>query len=206
MLSTFSKNFAKDIPSSTSANQAPSKSSNDFSKQRDVRYIFSLIVFIISIIFTIGIFGINIYLDEEIIKVSSQVVGQESVIQSNTITNLVLFDKQVRTLKVLNMSRSGYSVLIDELSAIVVPGVRYASMTISLESKGEYLIAINGVAESLSAYLQQIQVLSTTERLFKQRARLTDYVVSRDNIGNTSVSFSLNITIPISVVTLINTS
>ena len=201
-LPDFSKNFADRIPPSAAGGGAaqPEKAAPQQSstKKIDIRYIFAVLILVITIVSTGLMFGLNIYLDREIAGIEGGIESLEETIKVNDILGYATFDKQIRTLKDLTVSRGGYSLLLAEASRLVVPGVHYSS--VSIDSQGEeYILVVKGVADSLREYYQQIQRIETTEGLL-ENSSFDSYSLQRDEGDVTSVLFTVSFVVPVAVV------
>ena len=203
-LPDFSKNFADRIPPGTADSgkgvaqpekEVPQQSPT---KKIDIRYIFAVLLLVIAIVSTGLMFGLNVYLDREIVSIEGGVEALEDAIKVNDILGYATFDKQVQTLKGLAVSRGGYSLLLSEVSRLVVPGVYYSS--ISIDSQGEeYTLVVRGVANSLREYHQQIQRIETTEGLL-ENGSFDGYALQRDEGSVVTVSFTVSFVIPVASV------
>ena len=205
-LPDFSKNFADRIPPSAADGgkgkgvAQPEKEvlQQPSTKKIDIRYVFAVLLLVIAIVSTGAMFGLNAYLDGEIEGVEVGIEALEEAIKVNDILGYATFDKQVRTLKDLSVSRGGYSLLLTEVSRLVVPGVYYSS--ISIDSRGEeYVLTVKGVADSLRQYHQQIQRIEAAEGLLKNGS-FDGYALQRDEGGAASVLFTVSFVVPASAV------
>ncbi len=203
-LPDFSKNFADRIPPGAvdsgkdvaqPEKEAPQQSP---AKKIDIRYIFAVLLLVITIVSAGLMFGLNVYLDREIVGIEGGIEALEDAVKVNDILGYATFDKQVRTLKGLTVSRGGYSLLLSEVSRLVVPGVYYSSISIDSQD-GEYILVVRGVADSLREYHQQIQRVETTEGLL-ENGSFDGYALQRDEGGASSVSFTVSFVIPVASV------
>ena len=162
----------------------------------DIRYILSIIVFVFTTLFLGALYVTEYYFELEVEKSGEEITRLQNEISQNDIKVLSEFDSQVKTVRLSSEDRSGYRILLDEISKIVVPGVRYTSAEISLQERGLYKVSINAVATSLIVYLQQVAVLSSLDGVLSN-ITLYDYKISRKERGNTTVTFVLEKSIPI---------
>ena len=201
----FSKNFAtnaslKGVGSgggrdNTQENTASAPSTT----KRDVRYFLSVLLFAFSVVGVGGMFGVNVYFDREIVSVEQGIGALEETIKVNDIATLALFDKQVRTLKGLTVSRGGYNLLLNEVSRLVVPSANYTSVSISFSGNDTYMLTVEGSADSLEAYYQQMEGFMAAEGLL-EGVSFDNYSLRRDKEGNTTVLFTVSIEVPVSEV------
>ena len=204
MLPDFSKNFAKQSPPVSSGVAAGGTAASTKGavqrekvtpqeepsvKRIDVRYILAVLVLVLTIVATGGMFGLNAYLDREVIAVESGIDALEEAIKINDIRDLATFDKQIQTLQDLTVSRGGYSLLLAEASRLVVPGVHYSSVSIATTDDG-YTLVVRGVAASLARYHQQIQRVETTEGLLAD-GTFDGYSLQHSEDGGTTVLFTM---------------
>ena len=198
MFPTFSKNFADDggsgAPSGVAKRDvggaAQEKSASG--TRTDIRYIIAIILFVLSLAATGAAYGANVYFDREIAAIEERLVQQDSVIKTDVIASLVSFDQSVDIFKEVELSRSGYVPIMGEISKLVVPGVRFSSAQVELEGNGAYRVMINGVASSLIAYLQQVDVIVSSSR-DAFRVRIEKYSVRKEEGGNSVVLFTLGV-------------
>lgn len=200
MLPDFSKNFANQSPS------APSRVPDDAkgvaqreqmlpqeehpAKHIDIRYILAVLLFTFALISTGGMFGLNAYLDREIVAIESGIETLEEAIKIHDILALATFDKQIRTLKNLAISRGGYSLLLAEVSSLVIPGVHYSSVSVATSDEG-YTVVVKGVASSLTRYHQQIQRIESVEGLLAD-GNFDGYSLQQNESGGTRVLFTVS--------------
>ena len=206
MLPTFSKNFADVTPGKEQA--APSTGvsvpRDGGGKRRDIRVILTWCVVIVSACAAAGMFLLNVYLDGidflgftgEIQRVEMLVEEQEAAIQPQAIQDLVLFDKQIDTLRELNLSQAGYLVILETIGGIIIPSVRYTSADITLAGD-VYQVKIQAVALNLPAYLQQAGVLEDSNNGIVGRMVIDQYAINRDEEGNSTVNFSMSLEVPV---------
>ena len=204
-LPDFSKNFANRIPPGTvdsgkgvaqPEKEVPQQPS---AKKIDIRYIFAVLLLVIAIVSTGAMFGLNLYLDGEIVGIEGGIESLEAAVKVNEILGYATFDKQVRTLKDLTVSRGGYSLLLVEVSRLVVPGVRYSSVSIDSQD-GEYVLTVKGVADSLEQYHQQIQQIEMAEGLLKEKGSFDGYALQRNEGGRAAVLFTVSFVVPTAAV------
>lgn len=207
MLPDFSKNFANQ-PSPASPTTSPTmpKPSGDVKgavqrenmmpqeerpvKQIDIRYILGVLLLTLAIIATGGAFGLNAYLDREIIVTEGSIEALEETIKINDIRDLATFDRQIDTLKDLTISRGGYSLLLAEASRLVIPGVYYSSVSIATSDEG-YTVVVKGIAGSLAQYHQQIQRVEAAEGLLAN-STFDGYSLQQSENGATTVLFTVS--------------
>lgn len=203
-LPDFSKNFANRMPPSAAdsgkgaVQQEQAAPQQPSAKKLDIRYVFAVLLLVFSIIATGGMFGLNAYLDREIVGIEGRIEALEETIKVQDILSFATFDKQVRTLKDLSVSRGGYSLLLVEVSQLVVPGVHYSSVSIGSRD-GEYTLVVKGVADSLKQYHQQIQRIEAVEGLLAD-GNFDGYSLQHDESGGTTVLFTVSFTVPEAVV------
>ena len=207
-LPDFSKNFADRIPPSAAdssknvaqpENEVPQQSS---AKKIDIRYIFAVLLLVIAIISTGVMFGLNVYLDREVDDIEVGIEALEEAVKVNDIFDILgyaTFDKQVRILKDLTVSRGGYSLLLAKVSQLVVPGVHYSSVSIDSQ-EDRYVLTVKGVANSLKEYHQQIQRIEKVEGLLKKRGSFDGYALQRDEDGAAAVLFTVSFVVPAAAV------
>ena len=202
MLPDFSKNFANQpspaspsTPSSSDTKDAvqrekvmPQKEQSV--KQIDIRYILAVLLLTLTIISTGGMFGLNAYLDREILVIEGGIDTLEETIKINDILDLATFDKQIETLKDLTISRGGYSLLLAEASRLVIPGVHYSSVSIATSDEG-YTVVVKGIASSLTQYHQQIQRIEAAEGLLAQ-GNFDGYSLQQNESGSIRVLFTVS--------------
>ena len=200
----FSKNFAAD-PSLKSVKGGgqhmeegtpPSPSTT----KRDIRYFLSVLLFALALVATGGMVGVNLYFDREISFIEDSIDSLKEGIKANDIAELALFDRQVQTLKNITFSRGGYSLLLDEVSKLVVPRAHYTSVSMSFAGNDTYALVVKGSADSYEAYLQQIQKFEVAEGLL-EGIRPGSHSFRQDKEGNTIVFFTVNFEVPIAKVT-----
>ena len=210
MLPTFSKNFAKTAAESGEGSPQVADSSSGSGgdgNKKDVRTVLAWVIFIFSLLGAGGMFALNVSLDGvdfvgieitgKIQKTEQLIVEQEAAIQPQTIQELVLFDQQIETLRSLNSSRAGYLVLLDALSDIIIPTVRFTSATMSLEGDS-YRVLVQAVALNLPAYLQQVRVLRDSNNPLVKKVTVDTYSINRDEAGRNTVNFSMSLVVPVS--------
>ncbi|MCY4577383.1 MAG: hypothetical protein OXB96_03125 [Candidatus Kaiserbacteria bacterium] len=195
MLPDFSKNFVSQAsPHATSekgvAQQEKVTPPVSPTKQVDVRYILAVLVLVLSIIGIGALFGLNAYLDREIVVIEENIGVLEETIKVHDIRNLATFDKQSRTLKNLAVSRGGYSLLLAEVSQLVIPGVHYSSVSIT-SVNDSYTVTVKGVADSLVQYHQQIQHIEATEGLLADGS-FDGYSLQHNESGGVTVLFTVS--------------
>ena len=202
MLPDFSKNFAKQSSPTSSGASAGDKEGvavqqekvmpreNSSVKQVDLRYILAVLVLVLTIISTGGIFGFNAYLDRQITAVESGITSLEETIKINDIRALETFNKQIETLKTLTVSRGGFSLLLAEVSGLVIPGVHYSSVSLTTSDDG-YVVVVKGIAGSLSQYHQQIQRIEAAEGLLANSA-FDGYSLQHTEGGGVTVLFTVS--------------
>ena len=199
MLPDFSKNFANDpslkkgADGADSVKREPVTPPQELSVQRlDIRYVLSVLLLTLSIVCVGGLFGLNAYFDREIASIESGIGALEEVIKTNDILNLAQFDMQVRALKELSISRSGYLLLLAEVSRLVVPGVHYSTVSIAFhDDVGGYVVSVKGVANSLIQYHQQIQRIESVEGALAGGV-FEGYSLDRTEDGATTVLFTVS--------------
>lgn len=197
MLPDFSKNFANQSPAASVGGKKDVVQRERVMPQAessvtkiDVRYIVAVLVLVFAIIASGGMFGLNAYLDREIAVVESGIESLEETIKINDIIDLAIFDKQLRTLKDLTISRGGYSLLLAEVSRLVIPGVHYSSVSIAT-GEGGYAVTVKGVAGSLARYHQQIQRIEAAEGLLAD-GNFDGYSLQHSESGGTTVLFTVS--------------
>ena len=200
----FSKNFATQTtvdaigkqPSSDAGNNNNSKNpsastSSDTGKRKDLRYVLAVVLFALSIVTAGGVFGFNVFLNREVETIDGNIATLDDTFKIKDIEGILLFDKQVQTLKDLNVSRGGYSILLSEISRLVVPGAYYTSVSISLNEKGSYRAEIRGFATSLEVYYQQLRSFRSAEGLLEGIVKSEGYSLQRSEGGSTAVLFTV---------------
>ena len=208
MLPTFSKNFAKAAPAPENAAPAAGESvpkDTPSSRRKDIRSVLAWLIFIVSACVAAGMFILNLYLDGigflgitgEMQRVEVLVEEQEAAIQPQAIQDLVLFDKQIDTLKALDLSRAGYLVILEKIGSVIIPTVRYTSADIALAGE-MYRVNIQATALSLPAYLQQAKVLQDSNDEIVRQMVINRYSIDRDENGGSTVNFSLSLEVPVS--------
>ncbi|MDE0243298.1 MAG: hypothetical protein OYG31_01110 [Candidatus Kaiserbacteria bacterium] len=209
MFPTFSKDFTNEAqkggstdPVQQSFSEAPKEVSSPV--RTDVRYVIAIIVFVVSIVASGGLYGANMYLDQQVASIENQLVEQDAVIKTNVIASLVSFSQSIDIFKVIESSRSGYVPVIEEIEKIVVPGVRFSSAKIALTSDQTYQVDVNGVADSLVSYLQQVNAITTVEE--DVRFAVDGHSIRRESDGNSRVVFTMKATIPVDAVVTIGES
>ena len=200
MLPDFSKNFANqpspasptpgDVKSAVQREKVMPQQEEEPVKKIDVRYILAVLLLTFAIISTGGMFGFNAYLDREIVAIESGIETLEEVIKINDILDLATFDKQIGTLKDLTVSRGGYSLLLAEVSRLVIPGVHYSSVSIATSDEG-YTVIVKGIASSLAQYHQQIQQVEASEGLLAN-SNFDGYSLQYAENGATTVLFTVS--------------
>ena len=198
MFPTFTKKFLKkkeavSIQSGSLGGPAPAPP-----KKKDARFLISLMIFILSVAGTAGMYGMNRYTDSRIARIERDIIRQEETLQPEVIRNLDSFNKQVRILSGLSEVRGGYVPILYEMGRIVVPGVRYTSATVSVTPERLYRIAVRGTADSLLTYLQQAAVISALEGPL-EGISFGGYTIQRSEGGGNTVEFSLEAEIEPSV-------
>ena len=191
MLPNFLNKFKNNSLSNSGGEDTPKRVTT---QGLDIRYVLAVIIFSITALSLGGLYGGEYYLESESKKQETAIQQLQNDISINDIQVLTSFDSQVQTIRLASMDRAGYRVLIDEISRIVVPGVRYTSATVSLSEQGSYKVLINAVATSLIIYLQQVAVLSQLDGVLSNIG-LNDYKVNRDNKGVATVTFVLEKTV-----------
>ena len=159
-------------------------------KQIDIRYILGVLLLTFSIIGVGGVFGLNVYLDREISVVKGGIDALGEAIKINDIYDLVTFDRQIGTLQDLTISRGGYSLLLSEVSRLVIPGVHYSSVSIVTNDEG-YAVVVKGIAGSLAQYHQQIQRIEAAEGLLADGS-FDGYSLQHSESGSTTVLFTVS--------------
>ena len=200
----FSKNFATSASLKNAGNGGRNTVQEDSvpvssAAKKDIRYFLSVILFAFSLIGVGGAFGVNAYFDREITSVESGIEVLEETIKVNDITTLALFDRQVRTLKDLTISRSGYSLLLSEVSKLVISRVHYTSVSISFAADDTYSLVVQGSANSLAAYYQQMERFMAAEGLL-EGVSFDNYSLQRDTDGRTTVLFVVSFEVSVSEV------
>lgn len=194
------KGFANIGNSGQSSAKKPDKADAVFKKKKtDVRYVISVVIFSLSIIGVGLMFGLNAYYDREISSLEAGLSDVEDVIKIDVIEDLALFSRQILALKSITTSRAGYSILLREVSKPVVPGARYTGINIFFAgaSDGRYDVTVEGVADSLETYYQQIESIMVTQGLL-DGANFSRYILQHGTDGNTSVNFSVQFDVPLS--------
>ena len=200
MLPDFSKNFANDPSLKKGAGGADSVKREPVTPPQedspvhrlDIRYVLSVLLLVLSIIGVGGLFGLNAYFDREIASIENGIGALEEVIKTNDILNLAQFDMQVRALKELSVSRSGYLLVLAEVSRLVVPGVYYSTVSIAFhEDVDGYAVSVKGVANSLIQYHQQIQRIESAEGALAGGV-FEGYTLDRTEDGATTVLFTVS--------------
>ena len=102
MLPDFSKNFATQTPPGAEGGSEGGAQHEKVlpqeersSKQVDIRYILAVLLLTVAIVATGGMFGLNAYLDREIIIVESGIETLEEAIKIHDVIDLVTFDRQI---------------------------------------------------------------------------------------------------------------
>ena len=190
---TFSKNFANISTEKPEKQQGPATRTN--TNKRDVRYLFSIGLCIVSVLLSGLLYGADIYFDRQIALAEENIESQGEAIQPEVIHNLITFDKQIHTLRDFVVLRSGYLPILQEISAVVVDGVQYTQAEISLNENREYEVRVDGIARSPEVYLQQLKSIEQAAQRDTDRfAKLMDlnkYVIQRDKDGTNLVLFTL---------------
>ena len=206
-LPDFSKNFADRVPPSAAGGgkgvAQPEKEvlQQSPAKKIDIRYIFAVLLLVIAIVSTGVMFGLNAYLDREIDDIEVGIEVLEEAVKVNDIFDILgyaTFDKQVRILKELTVSRGGYSLLLAKVSEFVVPGVYYSSVSIDSQ-EDRYVLTVKGVADSLTRYHQQIQRIEKAEGLLVNGS-FDGYALQRDEGGAATVLFTVSFVVPAAAV------
>ena len=195
----FSKNFAN-ITSAAPKEKIENNIADTMVGKRDIRYTFSVVLCVAAVIATVGAYGMNMYFDRKVLSVGERINSQKEAIQLDTINDLITFDKQIKVLKDLALSRSGYLTLLRGVSAVVIDGVRYNSADFSLDESGTYTVKIQGTASSPEVYLTQLEVIREMAKkdtdVFARRISFDTYNIQRNLDGSSTVSFSMNMRIP----------
>lgn len=162
MLPTFSKDFKGGSSPPVSGADRSARGAeavpDPSGKNRDIRYVLSVIIFSLTIAGSIGMYGANAVFDRNIRAVESSISANNDVIRPNEIMNFIDIDRSIRLLKDVDVARGAHSLLLDEISKIVLPGVRYTSATISSDpSSGMYSVSVSGSANSIPSYIHQIR-------------------------------------------------
>ena len=199
MLPDFSKNFAHQSPPASPDAPGDVKGAvqreqmmpqeEQTAKHIDIRYILAVLLFTFALISTGGMFGLNAYLDREIVAIESGIETLEEAIKIHDILALATFDRQIETLKNLTVSRGGYSLLLAEVSRLVIPGVHYSSVSIATSDEG-YTVVVKGIAGSLTRYHQQIQRIESAEGLLAH-GNFDGYSLQQNESGGTTVLFTV---------------
>ena len=206
MLPDFSKNFAHESVSKKEGSAVGSAQREEVMPPRqeppvgriDIRYILSVLLLTFSIISIGGLFGLNAYLDRETESIEGSIDELEVTVKTHDILDLALFDTRVQALKELTVSRSGYSLLLAEASKLVVPGVHYSLVSIVFDTDG-YTLSVNGVADSLAHYHQQIQRIETAEGLLAGGV-FDGYTLQSTEGGGTTVLFTVTFKVSVTKV------
>ena len=195
----FSKNFANTSLSGDETMQEAADTASSSETKVDIRYVLSAIIFALSLVGVGATFGVNAYFDREIAALDSQIQQLEDAVKTSSIVELDLFDKQLRTLSDLAVSRNGYSLLLDEIAGLVVPGVYYTSASLSFdENSNEYNLVLNGFADSLITYHQQIQRIESVQQGLLAEPRFDSYALQWSERNVATVSFVVSYTVPVS--------
>ena len=200
----FSKNFAtnaslKNVGKKSQGTKQEDIASVPATTKKDIRYFLSVILFALSIIGIGGMFGLNAYLDREIGSIEKNIGTLKEAVKADTIANLTLFDRQSRTLKDLNILRGGYSLLLTEVSKLVVPGVYYTSVSMVLKEGDTYTLIVKGSADSLSFYYQQMQKFLSADGVLNGTVSFDNYSLRRtEGSKEVAVLFTTSFTVPTS--------
>ena len=212
----FSKNFAtqatvdaasKSKGSGSDATMGASPASTT-SKKGDIRYFLSVVVFALAIVATGAGFGVNAFFNRQIGSIEAGIAEFDKAFKFSDIEGILLLDRQVETLKNINFSRGGYSFLLKESSDLVVPGVYYTSVSISVLNDANYSMEIRGLANSLDAYYRQLRSFISADGVLEGTIKSEDYSLQRsEGQDRTSVLFTVTSSVPVSkVIALFDTS
>ena len=173
-------------------------------KWRDIRVVIAWFVFIVILLATVAVYGLNVYLsgfdflgikfNGQIQDIGEKIAAQEDAIQTNTIEEIILFDKQIATVKDLTISKGGYNPLIEILSSVILDSVQFESASFDLNGD-TYTVSVSAVADNLYAYLQQLAVINTSDNPLVQKMQLGGYNIQRSESGESTVAFSLGMTV-----------
>lgn len=201
MFPKFQKNFAKDGGGGGSGGQKLSSYSSksdatvEVESRTDVRYVIAIVIFVVSVLEVGLAYGANFYFDRELVAIDEQLIQQDETLKTNVITTLVSFDQSIALFSKAGKSRLGYVPIMEEINKLVVPGVHFTAATISLEGEQTYRISINGTANSLVSYLQQVNTIISSEDAF--RVTIDSYTIRNEVDGNSTVTFSLSTSVPV---------
>ena len=158
-----------------------------FSSSIDIRFAISIFILFVSLFGLLVLFGIGYYYDLSSEKRSTQINRVVDVINLDSVNTLLNFDRKVFVLQSSDKNRAGYQTIINELSTVVIPGVRLTSVDISNNDSSHYTVTLEATAASLVIYLQHVIALNELGGLF-QGISLVDYNINRET---NSVTFSL---------------
>ena len=172
-------------------------------KWRDIRVVIAWLIFTVALLATIVVYGLNVRLsgfdflgikfNGQIQNIGEKIAAQEDAIQTSTIEEVILFDKQIATVKDLTVSKGGYEPLIDVLSSVILDSVQFESASFDLNGD-TYTVSVSAVANNLYAYLQQLAVINNSDNPLVQKIQLGGYNIQRGESGESTVAFSLGMT------------
>ena len=176
----------------------PTPDSNDsFSsyEKKSVKMFISTIIFIITALLAVTVFGLNFYFDRQAAMLQTSIDNQKDVLKLDSINQLVAFDSQLKTLRNLVIEKGSYLVILDELAKNVGPGVVYNSAEIKLNG-GVYAIEVSGTASSLLGYIRQVRIFENINDGILVGGELTNFEVRGNTSNSSSVNFTYSVVVP----------
>jgi hypothetical protein len=123
--------------------------------------LFSLIatlIFIITVLSSLGIFGYNYFLKTKIGKMDAELAAERKNIQSSLIDELARTDRRIKNSKTILNSHVSVSSVFDALQALTVRTIRFTSFKFKNTKDGSLSVELEGVGRSFNSLTLQSDV------------------------------------------------
>ena len=125
----------------------------------------SLIIFIITVVLSVGVFAYQIYLNSQIAQMGSDLTSANATLDPSSINQMVALNARIVSVQDLLSHHVVLSPLFAFLESSTISSVRLTDFTYSVSDKGILQVIIKGNATGYADIAEQADVLSKTPYL-----------------------------------------
>jgi hypothetical protein len=149
-----------------------------------------VILLLVTIALSVGVFLWKAYLDKSISSMSGQLQSAEATFDPSTINQLIQTDKQIETAKTLLSQHVAFSAFFDLLSQITLKSVRFNSFSYSMSNQ-KININMSGQANSFASVALQSDVFAQNSKYIQDP--LISNLALDSSTGNVNFAFTATI-------------
>jgi hypothetical protein len=167
----------------------PASSTTTVSKPVGIIFTISLIIFIMSILISGGVYFYKSYLEKEVADLSSSLETLQRNIDPNVIKEFSVMDKRLKNAEVLLNQHTVLSSLFTVLRSTTLPTVRYTKLDMSFSDSRDLQITMSGESDGYRSIALQSQALAKNANL--KNTIFSNFVVTPKGRVAFDVSFMI---------------